>query len=206
MHSPTRQRPTCLVSVLVLTMLICIVPFKNVRSQTSTDQTRANDTFTLNLNNVDIHSLIETVSRHTGKNFVVDPRVSATVSVVSSEPVNADRLYELFLSVLDVHGFAAVSSGIITKIVPTQAGTQSAVPTVTAPTEKDQLISGNELITEIVKLEHVPAQQLLEILRPMIPAPASIAAEPNSNTMIITDRAANIVRLTEVIRKLDTTQ
>lgn len=205
MQSLTRQRSTFPVSVLVLTLLICIVPFENVRSQTSSEQTRADDTFTLNLNNVDIHSLIETVSRHTGKNFVVDPRVRATVSVVSSEPVNADRLYELFLSVLDVHGFAAVSSGIITKIVPSQVGAQSAVPIVTTPTEENRTISGNELITEIVKLEHVPAQQLLEILRPMIPAPASIAAEPNSNTLIITDRAANILRLTEVIRKLDTT-
>lgn len=183
------RRTSC--SVLVRAILICIVLVDNVQAQTSTNRERidqagigqaeTNGTFTLNLNNVDIYSLIETVSRHTGKNFVVDPRVNATVSIVSSEPVSADKLYKLFLSALEIHGFAAVSSGIITKIVPTQVGVQSAVPTVTTEAEVNQIDTGDQLVTRVVKLNHIPAQQLLEILRPMIPAPASIAEEPKSN-------------------------
>ena len=91
-------------------------------------QSNSNDKFTLNLKDVDIRSLIETVSLQTGKNFIVDPRVKANVTVISSEPVNKDKLYAVFLSVLDVHGFAAVPVGEMIKIVPATVGVQSPVP------------------------------------------------------------------------------
>ena len=74
--------------------------------------------FTLNLKNADIHSLIQTVSRQSGRNFVVDPRVKARVTVISSTPLSSEELYETFLSVLQVHGYAAVPSGDLVKIVP----------------------------------------------------------------------------------------
>ncbi len=85
-------------------------------------------TFTLNLKNADIHSLIAMVSKQTGKNFVVDPRVKAKVTVISTEPVNADELYEVFLSVLQVHGYATVPAGQLIKIVPDSAAKQGAIP------------------------------------------------------------------------------
>ena len=89
---------------------------------------QTNDTVTINLKNADIRSLIETVSLQTGKNFIIDPRVKATVTVISSSPITKDELYRLFLSVLDVHGFATVQAGSMIKIVPTSVGVQSPVP------------------------------------------------------------------------------
>ena len=156
------------------------------------------DTFTLNLTNVDIRSLIETVSKQTGKNFIVDPRVKATVTVVSATPVNANKLYEMFLSVLDVHGYAAVPAGSVTKIVPMATGVQSAVPVITDKSE-----SGDELVTRVVQVNYVPAQKLSEALRPLLPQTATVGAEPNSNTVVITDSADNIERVVEIIRLLD---
>lgn len=100
-----------------------LMPFQYAHSQSNTSEQ-----FTLNLKGVDIRSLIETVSRQTGKNFIIDPRVKAKVTVISSEPVNKDKLYDLFLSVLAVHGFAAVPAGDIVKIVPATVGVQSPVP------------------------------------------------------------------------------
>jgi len=88
-------------------------------------------TFKLNLKNADIHSLIETVSRKTGRNFVVDPRVKARVTVISSTPTNADELYDTFLSILQVHGYSAVPSGSLTKIVPSTLAKTSAAPVTT---------------------------------------------------------------------------
>lgn len=152
----------------------------------------------INLKNASIHSLIETVSSRTGKNFIVDPRVKATVTVVSLQPVGADQLYDLFLSVLDVHGFAAVDSGNFIKIVPTAMGVQSAVPVIKAAPG-----SGDELVTEVVHVKNLPAVQMVEALRGLLPATASISAETHTNTIIITDRAANIAKLAEVIRLLE---
>ena len=112
-----------LASAAGLIFLSALVPMAYVHAQTD-----SNETFTLNLKNTDIRALIETVSLQTGRNFIVDPRVKATVTVISAEPVTGDKLYELFLSVLDVHGYAAVPVGNIIKIVPTAVGVQSSVP------------------------------------------------------------------------------
>src|SRR5699024_746475 len=76
------------------------------------------DAFTLNLKNADITTLIATVSEVTDQNFVIDPRVKGNVTVLSTTPMTADELYEAFLSVLEVHGFAAVPAGEVIKIIP----------------------------------------------------------------------------------------
>ena len=187
-------------SYLITTFLLALVlvtatllPFQSTYAQST-----ITEPFTVNLKNVDIHTLIETVSSKTGKNFIVDPRVRATVTVISSEPVDAEKLYALFLSVLDVHGFAAVEAGSFTKIVPVTVGVQSAVPV--QPRQPD---AAEDLITKVIQVKNVPAQEMVAVLRPLLPATATLNAEVNTNTLIVTDRAANIVRLTELVRQLD---
>lgn len=158
----------------------------------------SDEPFTLSLKNVDIHSLIETVSIHTGRNFIVDPRVKATVNVVSSEPVNAAKLYEIFLSVLQIHGYAAVEAGSITKIIPASVGVQSAVPL-----RSENSDAADQLVSEVVRLQSVPALQVIEALRPLLPESASLSAESTSNTIVVTDRAANIEKIIELITLMD---
>ena len=154
--------------------------------------------FTLNLNNTDVYALIETVSNATGRNFVVDPRVSGKVTVISTTPVNAEKLYEMFLSVLQVHGFSAVPAGNLTKIVPDFAAKQGPVPLLDTATEtRDQLVS------QVIPIINVPADPLVQILRPMVPQEGQLASNPASNSLLVTDRAANIQRLIEIIKLID---
>ncbi|GEM_PF-45796 len=153
--------------------------------------------FTLNLNNVDIHSLIGTVSKRTGTNFVVDPRVKARVTVVSAKSMNAGELYQVFLSVLQVHGYAAVPTGDVVKIVPEVSAKQGPVADYT----RNDV--GDELVTHVVPVENVPAAQLVPILRPLVPQQGHLAAYAATNALIITDRAANIARLIAIIRRID---
>ena len=155
-------------------------------------------TFTLNLKNADIHSLIQTVSRQSGRNFVVDPRVKARVTVISSEPLNADELYETFLSVLQVHGYAAVPQGDLIKIVPDVNAKQGPVPAYT-----DDQSTSDQLVTRVIKVENVPAAQLVPILRPLVPQQGHLAAYAATNTLIVTDRASNIERLSTIISGID---
>ena len=155
-------------------------------------------TFTLNLKNADIHSLIQTVSRQSGRNFVVDPRVKARVTVISSTPLNSAELYETFLSVLQVHGYAAVPSGDLTKIVPDVNAKQGPVPEYT-----DETSTSDQLVTKVIKVENVPAAQLVPILRPLVPQQGHLAAYAATNTLIVTDRASNIERLTTIINGID---
>ena len=156
------------------------------------------NTATLNLNDADIRVLINTVSEATGKNFIIDPRVKAKVTVVSSKSMKKDELYEVFLSILDVHGFAAVPSGDIIKILPDVNAKQGAVPTgLSQATERDQLI------TQVVALENIAANQLVPILRPLVPQQGHLAAYAPTNVLVITDRAANISRLLTIIASID---
>ena len=155
-------------------------------------------TFTLNLKNADIHSLIQTVSRQSGRNFVVDPRVKARVTVISSEPLNAGELYETFLSVLQVHGYAAVPQGDLIKIVPDVNAKQGPVPAYT-----DDQSASDQLVTRVIKVENVPAAQLVPILRPLVPQQGHLAAYAATNTLIVTDRASNIERLSTIISGID---
>ena len=161
-------------------------------------QVSSDTEFTLNLNNADVYALIKTVSDATGRNFVVDPRVSGRVTVISTTPVNAEKLYEMFLSVLQVHGFSAVPAGDLTKIVPDFAARQGPVPVLGNNTgTRDQLVS------QVIPIVHVPVEPLVPILRPMVPQEGQLAANVGSNSLLVTDRAANIERLMEIIRLMD---
>jgi len=181
-----------LVTAALLTA-VGVIPLQYAKAQDNPD-----DTFTLNLKNADISTLIETVAARTGRTFIVDPRVKATINVVSSETLNADKLYDLFLSVLAVHGFAAVQAGELTKIVPASVGIQSAVPIYSEDSNAE-----DDLVSRVIQLNNLSAPEVVEALRPLFPESASINAETTSNTIVITDSVANIEKLIELIVLID---
>ncbi len=158
------------------------------------------ETATLNLKDADIRALIDTVASVTGKNFIIDPRVKAKVTVVSSQPMAADELYQVFLSILQVHGFAAVPVGDVIKIVPDVNAKQGPVPTADTTPRRTP---GDQLVTRVIPINHVPAAQLVPILRPLIPQQGQLAAYQPSNILLVSDRAANVNRLVEIIRRID---
>jgi general secretion pathway protein D len=157
------------------------------------------DEITLNLKDADIRALISTVSKFTGKNFIIDPRVKAKVTVISANTLTPEEVYEVFLSVLQVHGYAAVRTGSVIKIVPEVNAKQGPLP-ISSKTGK---YAADELITKIIRLDHVPASQLVPILRPLVPQQGHLAAYNPTNTLIITDHAGNIKRLLNIIRGVD---
>lgn len=160
--------------------------------------TLANE-ITLNLKDADIRALISTVSKFTGKNFIIDPRIKAKVTVVSANTMSQDEVYEVFLSVLQVHGFAAVTTGSVIKIIPEVNAKQGTVPM----TSGKHSSSGDTLITKVIRMDHVPAAQLVPILRPLVPQQGHLAAYAPTNSLIITDHAGNIQRLMKIIAGVD---
>ncbi len=158
-------------------------------------------TLTLNLKDAELSSVIATVSEMTGRNFIVDPRVKGKVTVVSSEPMDAAEIYEVFLSVLSVHGFAAVPTENAIKIVPEVNAKQDAIPTVNAQMPGQ----GDAYVTRVIPVENVSAAQLVPILRPLLPQQAHLVALPSSNVLIASAAAANVQRLVDIIRRVDLT-
>jgi general secretion pathway protein D len=160
------------------------------------------DKITINFKDVEIGTVISSVARITGRTFIVDPRVKGNVTIMASEDVSEDELYSVFLSILQVHEFAAVEEGGIVKIVPlSRVKHDSSVVDV----EGDPI--GNRppdsAVTRIIKLEYVPVEKLIAILRPLVPSKSYVAAEVDSNTLIISDRAGNVERLMKIVKQID---
>ncbi|HAT6979433.1 TPA: GspD family T2SS secretin variant LspD [Legionella pneumophila] len=153
-----------------------------------------------NLRNADIRAVIAEVSRITGKNFVIDPRVQGKVSIVSSTPLSNRELYQVFLSVLQVSGYAAIPNGEIIKIIPN----------IDAKTQSPDLLSGmkspprgDDMMVAVVPVHYVPSEQLVPVLRPLMPQWSSVSAYAPSNMLILSGRANNIKSLAEIIKQVD---
>ena len=157
----------------------------------------AQDEWTIKLMESDIRDFVTQVSMITGKSFVIDPRVKSDVTIISNTPMDADAVYELFLSVLRVHGFAAVPAGKVTKIVQQVLAKQSGNPL------DFQAVDSEQLITRVLPVKNTQADNLVKILRPLIPQHAHVGGLAKPNVLLISDYANNINRLTEIIRKID---
>jgi general secretion pathway protein D len=156
-------------------------------------------TITPNYKDADIRQVIEAVGEVTGKNFILDPRVKAQVTMLSSAPMSADAFYEAFLSILSVYGFVAVPSGGLIKILPDANARQ--LPGSESGGAGRPL--ADDILTRVIPVKNVAAAQLVPILRPLIPQYGHLAAHPASNMLIISDRAANVDRMLRIIRRID---
>jgi general secretion pathway protein D len=154
---------------------------------------------TPNFKDADITLIAEAVGAATGKTFIIDPRVRAQVTMLSSTPMTPGAFYEAFLSILQVYGFIAVPAGDVIKILPDANARQ--IPSVDLP---DRVSStSDEIVTQVIDVKNVNAAQLVPILRPMIPQYGHLAAYPASNILIISDRASNVNRMIRIIRRID---
>jgi len=158
----------------------------------------AEDTWKINLKNADIREFISQVSTITGRSFIIDPRVKGDVTVVSSTAMDRDGIYELFLSVLQVHGFAAAPSGDVVRIVQTVLAKQSG-----NPNDFEEGLESQELVTRVIPVLNAPSEEMVKVLRPLIPQYGQIAALSQPNVLIISDHSSNINRLVEIVNRVD---
>lgn len=160
------------------------------------------NSITINFQDVDISTVISSVSRITGRTFIVDPRVKGKVTIVASQEVAEEELYSIFLSILQVHEFAAIEDGGVVKIVPL-----ARVKHDSSALDFESKASGtrpaDSMVTRLYKLKHVRADKLVAILRPLVASKSYLAAQIDSNMLIISDRSANIGRLLKIIEQVD---
>ncbi|MFP6801812.1 MAG: type II secretion system secretin GspD [Pseudomonadales bacterium] len=187
------------ISISLAVLVSCLLlPVALPVQEASAREKTTEETWKVNLKNADIREFVTQVSVITGKSFVVDPRVKGNVTVISSTSMDKDTIYELFLSVLRVHGYAAVPTGNITKIVQQVLAKQSANP-------RDFLrpAQSEELVTAVIPVRNSASENLVKILRPLIPQYGHVAGISSPNVLIISDHAGNIARLTEIVNRID---
>ena len=149
-----------------------------------------------NLRNADIRAVIAEVSRVTGKNFIIDSRVQGKISVVSATPITNRELYQVFLSMLQISGYAAIPNGKVIKILPNIDAKISSDPQIPNP-------QGDEMLVTVIPVHYVPAEQLVPVLRPLMPQWSNVSAYAASNMLILSGRANNIRRMANIIKQVD---
>jgi type II secretory pathway component GspD/PulD (secretin) len=141
--------------------------------------------------------LIEAVSKKTGKNFILDPRVAGNAVLVGIDPTKLT--YADLLTVLQVNGYAAVESGGLVRVIPDSIGRSAPSP----------LIDGNdkhpdaEIVTRVIKVKSIPSPQIVPILRSLLPQSAHLAAFQCTNELLIVDTYANVRRIESIVASMD---
>lgn len=153
----------------------------------------------LNFKNADILQIINLMSEITGKNFLVDDQVKGKVTIVAPRPVSLDEAYQVFLSILEIKGFSVLPQGPVVKILPAKGLKQLPLPTATDRPSA----AGDEFITQLIPLEFADANEVRALLSTLVSRESSLLAYEPTNTLIVTENAANITRLLKIIRALD---
>ena len=159
----------------------------------------AEEQVSLNFVNADIDEVIKAVSQITKRNFLIDPRVKGTITIVSSTPIPASMAYDTLLSAMRLQGFAAIESNGVTKVMP-EADAKLYIPNVGSNG------GGDKLVTRVFMLHHESAVQMVPILRPLIAPNNVVVAYPNNNALVVTDYASNLKRIEQIVTTLDQPQ
>jgi general secretion pathway protein D len=154
----------------------------------------------INFPDIDLNILINLISQMTGKNFIVDPAVKGKVTIISPEKISLKDAYRVFESVLEVHGFATVPSGAVTKIVPAVQARSKSIPTVF---KGENSLADDKIVTRIIPIKNSSPEEVRKVIGPLISKTAVVISHEASNLLIITDALSSINRLIEIIKAVD---
>jgi len=147
----------------------------------------------------DIESVTSAVAKSTGQTILVDPKVKGTITLVSNKPLSKTKALDAFSSALRAAGFALVEANGIYRVV-LENDAKLIGNTVTTGQIKD---GGDQIITKVFKIKFESANNLLGVLKPLVSPNNSINAYPGNNTIVITDYASNIQRISQLIDSID---
>ncbi|MBJ2243174.1 type II secretion system secretin GspD [Pseudomonas sp. MF6768] len=153
----------------------------------------------LNFVDAEIQAVVRALSRATGQQFLVDPRVKGNLTLVSEGQVPAHQAYDMLLAALRMQGFSVVDVGGVARVVPEGDAKLLGGPIYNAASP-----SGNGMQTRTFRLQYENAVNLIPVLRPIVSPNNPINAYPGNNSIVITDYAENLARVGQIIAGIDT--
>jgi len=186
--------------VTLLTLLFCMPPLFAASPKVVQQGGGAQRFVTIDFNEVDINLFIKYISELTQKNFIVDREVKGKVTIISPTRISEEDAYRVFESVLEVHGFAAIPSGSVIKVVPSVVARSKNIATLL----EGELPSGEDkVVTQIISLKHASAEEVKNLLTPLASKTSVLISHAGSGMLILTDFHSNISRLLEIVRAVD---
>lgn len=199
--TPLRMLSTLVTAVVLLATPLTVMAEEPAAAPAKTRPAKAApaNRVTLDFREIEMADLVHTISELTGHNFLYDDTLRGKATIVSPEGMTMDEAYQLFLTVLNLKGFAVVPAGKVNKIVPVKSAKEGNLPLTT-----EGLPPSEQFITRLVRLENLDAATIAQnVLTPLAPASSNIVTYAPTNTLIITDTAASIDRMVQLIRELD---
>lgn len=156
----------------------------------------------LNFKEAPIDAVLEHLSEVAGFVIVKESPLSGRVTVLSKQPVSPEEAVTLLNAVLKVNGFTAVQMGRILKITTRDKAKKSSIPVYFGSDPKN-IPESDDLITQVIPVRSVDAVKLKVDLQPLIGTEADVSSNAGSNSIVITDTAANIRRIVTIIANMD---
>lgn len=193
------------VFVLLALLFVLLSPARGMAQEDSTKREEGSSSarpayVTMNFKDVDLQVFIKFISELSGKNFLIDPNVRGTVTIISPQRVTVDEVYQVFLSVLEVNGFTTVDAGQVIKIIPTAAAKTKATDTVL---QRQLGPREDKIITQLIPLKYADAAFLGKLLASLVERTGLLIPYQETNTIIVIDTQSNINRLVKIITELD---
>ncbi|MCB2216788.1 type II secretion system secretin GspD [Desulfofustis glycolicus] len=187
----------CLIIMMICGLLVCAMPGGD---DAIAQEPKGERYITIDFDNVDINLFIKYMSELTGRNFIVDPNVRGNVTIISPTRISETDAYQVFESVLEIHGFTTVQAGSVIKIIPSVEARAKAIDTLRPGDSADP---EDRVVTQLVPLRFTTPQEMQKILQPLVSKTSVLLAHTPSGMLIITDTMSNIRRLLEIIAELD---
>lgn len=191
-----RRLRVALHSIAAAALLACA----GVSAQTGA---RSNEPVTLNFASADIEAVARSMATITGRNVVVDPRVKGTMTLISEKPLAPAQAFQQFLAALRLQGFTVVEAAGLYKVIPEADAKLQSGNVAVSQGGRGGAPSGGQIVTQIFKLNFENAANLVPVLRPLISPNNTINVNPGNNSLVITDYADNVQRLSRIIAAMD---
>ncbi|ATR78174.1 type II secretion system secretin GspD [Moraxella osloensis] len=189
MKYPTMLKPLFLSTTLAMSISLLSTGLSAAHAATG---------YKVHLQDADIKAFIDQIASITQKSFVLDPRINGNVTVISNKPLSRQEVYDLFLAVMKVNGIVAIDRGLTTELVPDTVAKQAGVDV-----DLRGNTAGSQMATRIYYLTNTNANDILNVIRPMMPPYANAAIVPNVNAIILSDRADSLNQYAKLISELD---
>ncbi|WP_230403962.1 type II secretion system secretin GspD [Undibacterium curvum] len=166
-------------------------------------QNPAASTVDLNFVAADIEAVVKAIGHYTGMTFIIDPRVKGQINLVSEKSLTKEQAFKLLTSTLRLQGYSVVYADGFYKVVPEADAKLQPGPTSSTQGERAESVKGDQVATQVYRLNYESAANVVTILRPLISPNNTINANPGNNSVVITDYADNLKRLNKIIASLD---
>lgn len=153
----------------------------------------AQDTFLLNYQDVDITKVTQDISKFSKKTLILDPRVKGRISIFSDSILSAEQVWNVYLSTIQVHGFAALTEGGVVRIVPENEATR----------DLNESISQSSIETKIFTLKNRSAGEILSQIKPITGRQSHLSSIPSINSILLVDKKSNIERIGKLLSEID---